>query len=406
MAIIGGEVQTGGEVRDNDGRLIVVGPGGVAIGGGGGGSDPLSDGTPGGALPTRTLWIAGANGAVLQGLQADASGRLRTVVEGTPAVSVSNFPATQPVSGTVGVSNFPATQPVSGTVAVSNFPASQAVTGPLTDTQLRASAVPVSGTFFQATQPVSGTVNIGTAPQVAVNNVETLTDNAGFTDGTSKLFPQGYVFDETAGTALTENDVAAARIDSKRAVVSVIEDATTRGQRAAVVPAADGLANSTGQVVVDQLHTFNGATWDRYHGNWRTTTGDTGAKTATFNGATQTNYDGVGAFIVVQLGTVSGTSPLMGVQLQVSYDAGTNFLTVGAASPNVNTTGQTILLMVGPTNWSQAPGVTPANLATGATATHALNMFLPRTWRLGYTISGTTPSFAITAVHVNYIGGA
>jgi hypothetical protein len=39
-----------------------------------------------------------------------------------------------------------------------------AVTGPLTDAQLRASAVPVSGTFFQATQPVSGTVtsNAGT----------------------------------------------------------------------------------------------------------------------------------------------------------------------------------------------------------------------------------------------------
>lgn len=29
------------------------------------------------------------------------------------------------------------------------------VTGPLTDTQLRASAVPVSGTFYQATQPIS-----------------------------------------------------------------------------------------------------------------------------------------------------------------------------------------------------------------------------------------------------------
>ena len=36
--------------------------------------------------------------------------------------------------------------------------ASWAVTGPLTDTQLRASAVPVSGTFWQTTQPVSGTV--------------------------------------------------------------------------------------------------------------------------------------------------------------------------------------------------------------------------------------------------------
>lgn len=53
----------------------------------------------------------------------------------------------------VSVSNFPATQTVSGTVTVGN--ASLAVTGPLTDTQLRASAVPVSGTFFQATQPVS-----------------------------------------------------------------------------------------------------------------------------------------------------------------------------------------------------------------------------------------------------------
>jgi hypothetical protein len=82
------------------------------------------------------------------------------------SVAVSNLPATQPVSGTVAVSNLPATQPVSGSVSVSNFPASQAVSGtfwqatqpvsgPLTDTQLRASAVPVSGTFFQATQPVS-----------------------------------------------------------------------------------------------------------------------------------------------------------------------------------------------------------------------------------------------------------
>src|SRR6185503_13808653 len=54
--------------------------------------------------------------------------------------------ATQPISGTVAVSNFPATQPVSGTVTA---------TGPLTDAQLRATAVPVSGTFWQTTQPVS-----------------------------------------------------------------------------------------------------------------------------------------------------------------------------------------------------------------------------------------------------------
>ncbi len=43
------------------------------------------------------------------------------------------------------------------------------VTGPLTDTELRAAAVPVSGTFWPVTQPVSGTLtaNGGTPPAVA-----------------------------------------------------------------------------------------------------------------------------------------------------------------------------------------------------------------------------------------------
>lgn len=54
------------------------------------------------------------------------------------------------------------TQPVSiaGTVAVS---------GPLTDAQLRATAVPVSGTFWQATQPVSGTFFQATQPVSAAS---------------------------------------------------------------------------------------------------------------------------------------------------------------------------------------------------------------------------------------------
>jgi len=44
-------------------------------------------------------------------------------------VSVVNFPATQPVSGTVQVGNLPAVQQVAGTVQVGNLPALQAVTG-------------------------------------------------------------------------------------------------------------------------------------------------------------------------------------------------------------------------------------------------------------------------------------
>lgn len=73
-----------------------------------------------------------------------------------------------PVSGTF----FQATQPVSGTVAVSNFPATQAVTqstspwiisGAVTDTQLRATPIPVSGTV-SATQSGTWTVQQGGAP--------------------------------------------------------------------------------------------------------------------------------------------------------------------------------------------------------------------------------------------------
>jgi hypothetical protein len=64
---------------------------------------------------------------------------------------------------------------------------------------------------------------------IATDGQGQIVDNAGFTDGATRLDMAGYIFDETAGTALTENDAAAARIDSKRAVVMVIEDVTTRG---------------------------------------------------------------------------------------------------------------------------------------------------------------------------------
>lgn len=72
----------------------------------------------------------------------------------TTTVSVDNFPATQPVSGTVAVSNFPATQPVSGTVTA---------TGPLTDTQLRATPVPISGTV-SVTAAISAIATVTSVP--------------------------------------------------------------------------------------------------------------------------------------------------------------------------------------------------------------------------------------------------
>lgn len=104
-----------------------------------------------------------------------------------------------------------------------------------------------------STQPVSGTItaNIGTSGSLALDasvTAQYLVDNAGFTDGTSKVTPVGYIFDEVAGTALTENDVGAARMDSKRALVVTLEDTTARGTRLAITAAGSG--SSTGVITI------------------------------------------------------------------------------------------------------------------------------------------------------------
>lgn len=139
--------------------------------------------------------------------------------------------------------------------------------------------------------------------------------------------------------------------------------------------------------------------------NLETVTGDaqTFASTGTVNGKTQTNPGARGALIVPILGAVSGTSPTLSCQLQVSPDGGTNWLNVGPALPNLIASSQVGLIGVFPANWSQAAGATPANLTSGANQQLLLNMPLPRTWRLVYTIGGTGPSIVLSKVGVSYL---
>jgi hypothetical protein len=101
-------------------------------------------------------------------------------VSGTVTASVSNFPATQPVSGTITVANPGLTDtqlrasavPVSGTVAVSSVSGSVAVTGPLTDTQLRATPVPISGTVsIGAASAIATVTSVTVSPVVATLSV-------------------------------------------------------------------------------------------------------------------------------------------------------------------------------------------------------------------------------------------
>jgi hypothetical protein len=115
---------------------------------------------------------------------------LHVDVDNSVAVTGTFFQATQPVSGTVAVSNFPGTQPVSGTVvaeieghagatldSAAGTPNAQAVTvqgnasgvpvpvsGSVTVTQATGANLHVDVDNFPATQPVSGTVAVSNFP--------------------------------------------------------------------------------------------------------------------------------------------------------------------------------------------------------------------------------------------------
>jgi len=160
---------------------------------------------------------------------------------------------------------------------------------------------------------------------------------------------------------------------------------------------ADALANPTVTQIGAAGLTFNGTTWDRTRGmSTALTTGDTGAKTATGNGATITNVGNKGVQILVNMGAVTGTSPTAVIKVQGSTDAGTSWYDIpGATTATLTATG-----LYGITIY---PGiaVTAGVATTGTTAT--ASMVIPRTWRIVWTIGGTTPSFTITNVQYIYI---
>jgi hypothetical protein len=198
------------------------------------------------------------------------SGRLDVNVGNTPTVTVSNFPATQPVSGTVtanaGTGVFTVngsgfTQPISGsvsitgtpTVSVSNFPATQAVTqsgtwtvqpgntanttpwlttinqGGNSATVSGAGALKVDGSAV--TQPVSGSVTVSGTTTVS----GTVTANIGTTGG---LALDTTLTGGTQKTKLVDSGgVNVASINGSGALLVT----TTGGGSAAVYSATSGI---------------------------------------------------------------------------------------------------------------------------------------------------------------------
>lgn len=128
--------------------------------------------------------------------------------------------------------------------------------------------------------------------------------------------------------------------------------------------------------------------------NRQVTTVDTGVKVASFTTATANNTEFSAAIITMLFGTVSGAIPTLTAQLQYSPDGGTTWLSLGAASTAITATGNSIVLAVG-------TGL--LSLVSGATQIVAIVGRMPIVWRISCVITGTTPSFALTGVYVDYL---
>jgi hypothetical protein len=128
----------------------------VSSSGGGGGAATIADGADVAQGTTTDLSSANTVIGLLKAIKAAITGTLTTTTSWASAqhVIVDTAPTTA-VTGPLTDTQLRLTPvPVSGTVT----------TGGLTDTQLRATPVPVSGTFFQGTQPVSGSVSVSNLP--------------------------------------------------------------------------------------------------------------------------------------------------------------------------------------------------------------------------------------------------
>ena len=132
--------------------------------------------------------------------------------------------------------------------------------------QIRDAAGNERGLNIDASNRLAVTVASGTITTVTtltnITNWGNIVDNAAFVDGTTRVLMVGYIYDEVAGTVLTENDAAAARINANRAVVGVIEDGTTRGLYADVVDLTtyNGLAVAILDGNGDQITAFGAGT--------------------------------------------------------------------------------------------------------------------------------------------------
>jgi hypothetical protein len=310
-----------------------------------------------------------------------------TPVAADRALVVSLSPNTAPVvvSGTVAVSNFPATQVVSGTVSISG---SVAVTGPLTDAQLRASAVPISaaslplpsGAATSALQTTGNTslssIDSKIPSGLTVTSTRLLVDGSGVTQPVSgTVSVSGTVAISAASLPLPIGaSTSALQTTGNSSLSSIDSKFNTLGQKtmaasAPIVIASDQtvipVSDNGGSITVDGTVSISGSV------------AVTGPLTDTQLRASAVPVSGSGNFTVVQTTgtnlhtvvdsgsiTVANASGASAVNIQdggnsITVDATSLPLPTGASTSALQTTGNTSL--------SSIDTKIPANLTVTST---------------------------------------
>jgi hypothetical protein len=279
--------------------------------------------------------------------------------------------------------------------------ATWAVTGPLTDAQLRASAVPVSGTFWQATQPVSGTVtaNIGTVNGLALD--------ATLTGGTALFQAVGNVANDGAdagnpvkiGGKANSSTPAAVQVGDRVDGWYTLNGAAVMAPLSGTGPTdgaggnpknfwgSDGSSNAYAAVMA---FNWNNGSYDRPRNNHEVTALASAARTAAVNSADLVNFNARGVVVVIDI-TAGGGAGSLTVKLTgkdtLSGKYVTLFSTGALAAPGVSTYSFQVF-----------PGATPVAQVSGTPATVGKADFLvPRIWRIEVT-TGDATSFTTRSV--------
>ena len=238
----------------------------------------------------------------------------------------------------------------------------------------------------------------GSAGGTAGNNVVVGNVASGATDSGNPV-KVGGKYNATRPT-LTDGQRGDAQVDSRGATFVTLSATSGTGN-----PHGGSNADGASVAATDRLQTsalgyaYNGATLDRLRSNVESTLLASAARTATANSADQTNYNGKGVIVVINV-TVEGAATLtLTIQGKDSISGNYYDIITGIVVYTAATDAPTITRAI-----HLHPGVITADfigIAATVNGSSAKAVTLPRTWRATVTpADATTTTYSLSVVNL------